>query len=55
MTHETTKVKQKVNYSNIKAHDLCIISCFTVHSDDQSQSMGNQQTGIPAYNDAHPS
>jgi hypothetical protein len=55
MTHEIIKVKQRVNYSNIKAQDLCIISCFSVHSGDQCQSMGDQQTDIPAYNDAHPS
>lgn len=55
MNHETSKVKQRVNYSIIKAQDLCIISCFAVHSGDQCKSMGAQKTGIPAYNDAHPS
>jgi hypothetical protein len=44
-----------VNYSIIKAQDLCIITCFTDHSDDQCQSMGAHPTDIPAYNDAHPS
>ena len=55
MNHETIKLKQRVNCSIIKAQEWCIISCFTVHSGDQCQIMGAQQTGIPAYNDAHPS
>jgi hypothetical protein len=55
MTPEKTEVKQRVIYSIIKAQDLCIISCFTVHSGDQCQSMGTQKAGFPANNDAHPS
>jgi len=48
------KIKTDSELQHIKAQDLCIISCFAVHSGDQCKSMGAQQTGIPAYNDASP-